>query len=108
MIVRYYSIRAYGRVGVGAIAPEARYCAILWRGEHRIERRHLPGGLWKQVESEVAAAASSVAADSEVGRAFAPNDAAATIVALNLVDVSAAPLRVAAAIDGELREQAEK
>lgn len=106
MIVRYYTIRAYGRSGAGAIAPDARYCAILWQGEHRIERRHIPGGQWKQLESEATAAPSSVAIDSEVHRAFAPNDANADIMATDLIDVSAAPLRIAAAIDAQLREQA--
>jgi hypothetical protein len=104
MIVRYYTIRAYGRSGAGAIAPDARYCAILWHGEHRIERRHIPGSAWRQLEAEAAAASSSVAADSEVRRAFAPNDAAAEILATDLIDVSAAPLRIAAAIDAGLRE----
>ena len=104
MIVRYYSIRAYGRIGAGAIAPDARYCAILWQGEHRIERRHIPGSHWRQLESETTAASSSVAGDSEVHRAFAPNDKAADIMATDLVDVTASPLRVAAAIDAQLRE----
>ncbi len=106
MIVRYYRIRAYGRIGAGAIAPDARYCAILWQGEHRIERRHVPGGQWRQLESEATAAPSSVGIDSEVHRAFAPNDAAAEIMATDLMDVSAAPLRIAAAIDAQLRDQA--
>lgn len=106
VIVRYYSIRAYARSGAAAIAPDARYCAILWEGEHRIERRHVPGSQWKQLEAEATAASSSVARDSEVHRAFAPNDDAADIMATDLMDVSAAPLRVAAAIDAQLREQA--
>jgi hypothetical protein len=105
VVVRYYSIRAYGRTGAGAIAPDARYCAILWHGEHRIERRHIPGGQWKQLEAEATAASSSVEIDSEVHRAFAPNDNAADILATDLIDVSAAPLRVAAAIDAQLRLQ---
>lgn len=106
MIVRYYSIRAFGRSGVGAIAPAARYCAVLWRGEHRIERRHLTGGAWKQLEVEVADASSSVAVESEVWHAFAPNETGAEIMATSMSDVTAAPLRVAAAIDALLREQA--
>lgn len=105
VIVRYYSIRAYGRVGAGAIAPDARYCAVLWQGEHRIERRHIPGSVWKPLEAEAVAASSSVAIDSEVHRAFAPNDATADIMATDLIDVSAAPLRIAAAIDAQLRDQ---
>jgi hypothetical protein len=105
VLVRYYSLSAYGRVGRGAIAPDARYCAILWRGEHRIERRHLPAAVWPTVTAEVSAAEASVAADSEVRRAFAPNDATAEIRALTLADITAAPLRVAAAIDSQLREQ---
>jgi hypothetical protein len=106
VIVRYYSIRAYGRTGAGAIAPDARYCAVLWHGEHRIERRHIPGGSWKQLEAEATAAPSSVAIESEVHRAFAPNDKAAEIIATDLIDLTAAPLRIAAAIDAQLREQA--
>jgi hypothetical protein len=105
VIVRYYTIKAYGRIGVAAIAPDARYCAILWQGEHRIERRHIPGSQWKPLEAEATAASSSVAIDSEVHRAFAPNDAAADIMATDLIDVSAAPLRIAAAIDAQLRDQ---
>lgn len=105
MIVRYYDVRAFGRTGIGALAPGARYCAILWRGEHRIERRHLTGASWKQLESEVGDASSSVAANSEVWHAFAPNDAGAEIMAISMTDVSAAPLRMAAAIDALLREQ---
>ncbi len=104
MIVRYYAVSAFGRIGTGAIAPDARYCAVLWRGEHRIERRHLTGGAWKQLEIEVADASSSVAVESEVWRAFAPNDASAEIMATSMTDVTAAPLRVAAAIDALLRE----
>jgi hypothetical protein len=104
VIARYYTIRAYGRSGAAAIAPDARYCAVLWNGEHRIERRHIPGNSWKALASEAVAASSSVAADSEVRRALAPGDAAAEILATDLVDVSAAPLRVAAAIDAQLRE----
>ena len=106
VIVRYYTIRAYGRIGAGAIAPDARYCAILWQGEHRIERRHIPGSAWKPLEAEATAASSSVAIDSEVHRAFAPNDNVAEIMATDLIDVSAAPLRIAAAIDAQLRELA--
>jgi hypothetical protein len=105
VIVRFYALRALGRVGHGAIAPDARYCAILWRGEHRIERRHLPAAAWPKVESEVHAAASSVDVDSDVRRAFAPNDANADILALALVDITAAPMRIAAAIDAQLRDQ---
>jgi len=104
VIVRYYSVHAFGRVGVGALAPEARYCAILWRGEHRIERRHITGAAWKQLDGEVASASSSVAVESEVWRAFTPNDAGAEIIATSMTDVTAAPLRVAAAIDASLRE----
>lgn len=104
MIVRYYTIRAYGRTGAAAIAPDARYCAILWHGEHRIERRHIPGSAWKPLTAEAASASSSVAIDSEVHRAFAPTDPAAEIMATDLVDVTAAPLRIAAAIDAALRE----
>jgi hypothetical protein len=106
VIVRYYAIQAFGRIGAGAIATEARYCAVLWRGEHRIERRHLTGGAWKQLEVEVVGASSSVHADSEVWRAFTPNDAGAEIMATCMGEVTAAPLRVAAAIDALLREQA--
>lgn len=105
MIVRYYDVRAFGRSGTGALAPGVRYCAILWRGEHRIERRHLTGGAWKQLEIEVADASSSVAIDTEVWRAFAPNDASAEIMATSMTDVTAAPLRMGAAIDALLREQ---
>lgn len=104
MLVRYYAITATGRVGRAAIAPDVRYCAILWQGEHRIERRHLTGGAWKQLEVEVASASSSVDIDSEVWRSLAPNDTGADILATSMVDVSAAPTRVAAAIDAELRE----
>jgi hypothetical protein len=104
VIVRYYRIRAYGRSGAAAIAPEARYCAILWHGEHRIERRHIPGNSWKPLTEEATSASSSVAIDSEVHRAFAPNDNAAEIQATDLVDLTAAPLRIAAAIDAQLRE----
>ena len=57
-----------------AIAPAARYCAVLWRGEHRIERRHLPGGAWAQLERDVTEASSRVESDSEVWRALAAND----------------------------------
>ena len=103
MIVRYYSVSAFGRIGTGAIAPEARYCAVLWRQEHRIERRHLTGGAWKKLELEVADASSRVEVESEVWRAFAPNDHAAEIMATSMNDVTAAPLRVAAAIDALLR-----
>lgn len=106
MIVRFYTISAFRRVGRGAIAPDARYCAILWRAEHRIERRHLTGDAWKQLEAEVAAAASRVDYESEVWRAFTPNDAGAEIMATSMIDVSAAPLRVAAAIDAQLRDGA--
>ena len=106
MIVRYYDISASGRVGKGAIAPEARYCAVLWRDEHRIERRHFTAGVWRRLEEEAASASSSVDGDSEVRRAFAPSDAAAEIMATSMVDLSAAPLRVAAAIDAQLREHA--
>lgn len=106
MIVRYYTIRAYGRSGAGAIAPDARYCAVLWQGEHRIERRHIPGSHWKKLEAEATAAPSSVAIDSEVHQAFAPNDAAAEILATDLIDLTASPLRIAAAIDAQLREKA--
>lgn len=105
MIVRYYAITAFGRVGHGAISPEARYCAILWQGEHRIERRHLTGGAWKKLDVEVSSASSSVERESEVWQSLAPNDAGAEILATSMVDVSAAPLRVAAAIDAQLREQ---
>lgn len=105
MIVRYYDVSAFGRIGTGAISPDARYCAILWRGEHRIERRHLTGGAWKKLEVEVSDASSSVAVESEVWRAFAPNDHAAEILATSMNDVTAAPLRVAAAIDALLRER---
>ena len=104
MLVRYYAITAGGRVGNGAVAPEARYCAILWRGEHRIERRHLTGSAWKRLDVEVVSASSSVDVDSEVWRALAPHDGGAEILATSMADVSAAPLRVAAAIDAELRE----
>ena len=104
MIVRFYSITAFGRSGHAAVAPEARYCAVLWRGEHRIERRHLTGSAWKQMEREVADASSSVGPDAEVRRAFAPGDSAADILATSMTDVSAAPWRVAAAIDAALRE----
>ncbi len=104
MIVRYYQIRAYGRSGAAAIAPDARYCAILWHGEHRIERRHIPGNAWKPLTAEATSASSSVAIDSEVHRAFAPTDGAAEILATDLVDLTAAPLRIAAAIDAQLRE----
>jgi len=105
VIVRYYDVSAFGRLGTGAIAPDARYCAILWRGEHRIERRHLTGGAWKKLEIEVADASSRVEVESEAWRAFAPNDITAEIVATSMNDVTAAPLRVAAAIDALLREQ---
>ena len=105
MIVRYYAVSAFGRIGTGAIAPEARYCAILWREEHRIERRHLTGGAWKKLDFEVAAASSRVEVESEVWRAFAPNDHAAEIMATSMNEVTAAPLRLAAAIDALLREQ---
>lgn len=104
MIVRFYSISAFGRVGMGAIAPDARYCAILWRQEHRIERRHLTGTAWKALDVEVGAASSRVEAESEVWRALAPNDHGAEILATSMTDVTAAPLRVAAAIDALLRE----
>jgi hypothetical protein len=105
VIVRYYSVTASGRVGNGAIAPEARYCAILWRGEHRIERRHLTGTAWKRLDVEVASASSSVDPDSEVWRSLAPQDAGAEIIATSMVDITAAPLRVAAAIDAQLRDE---
>jgi hypothetical protein len=105
MIVRYYTISASGRVGNGAIAPEARYCAILWRDEHRIERRHLTGGAWKRLDVEVTFASSSVEPDSEVWRSLAPQDAGAEIMATSMADITAAPLRVAAAIDAQLRDE---
>lgn len=104
MIVRYYDVNAFGRSGKGAIAPAARYCAILWRGEHRIERRHLTGGAWKQLEIEIADASSRVEMESEVWRSFAPNDAGAEILATSMTDITAAPTRMAAAIDATLRE----
>jgi len=105
VIVRYYSVHAFSRIGVGALAPEARYCALLWRGEHRIERRHLTGSAWKQLDGEVASASSSVAVESEVWRAFTPNDTGAEIIATSMTEVTAAPMRVAAAIDAALRDQ---
>lgn len=105
MLVRYYAITASGRVGHGAIAPGARYCAILWRNEHRIERRHLTGGAWKRLDVEVADASSSVSPDSEVWQSLAPSDPGAEILATSMVDVTAAPTRMAAAIDAQLREQ---
>ena len=104
MIVRYYDVRASGREGRGAIAPDARYCAVLWRGEHRIERHHLTTQAWRQLEAEVVDASSRVEVDSEVWRSFAPNDTGAEIQATQMTDVTAAPTRVAAAIDAMLRD----
>lgn len=104
MIVRFYSVAAFGRTGAAAVSPEARYCAILWRGEHRIERRHLAGPHWTRLTTEVAAASSSVAIGSEVHQALTPSDPHAEILAVSLTNVTAAPLRIAAAIDGELRD----
>ncbi len=104
MIVRFYDVSALGRTGKGAIAPAARYCAVLWRGEHRIERRHLPGGAWAQLERDVTEASSRVESDSEVWRALAGNDPHAEVLATSMTDLTAAPTRVPAAIDAALRE----
>ena len=104
MIVRFYDVKALGRIGKGAIAPAAHYCAVLWRGEHRIERRHLNGSVWAQLEREVADASSRVEMESGVWRALAGNDRHAEIMATSMTDVTAAPTRVAAAIDAALRE----
>ena len=104
MIVRYYDIAASGRVGRAAIAPDARYCAVLWHGEHRVERRHCSGLVWARLEIEASSASSSVAPESEVRQALAPSDPGAEIIATSMIDLTAAPSRIAATIDAQLRD----